>query len=880
MAGVSSTSAVPGNKDDIDVESTRSTNIPVGLSRFFGRHRELGQLGALLSSERLVTIIGTGGVGKTRLALELARTERERFADGAWLVELALVDLPELVSTTVAESIRAPIAVGTDPLEGASRVLTAGHQLMVLDNCEHVVAAAARAVRHLLMQCPGLVVLATSRQPLGVEGERVWRLSPLTLPEPGEGVATLVEAEVVQFFCDRAQLTLHGEHLRPAQVEDIIAICRRVDGLPLALELAAAWVRILSLKQVVEHLDNSLGVAVGDGVRRSPRHRTMRAALDWSYELLTASQRTALIRLSIFVGGFSLEGADAVLQDLAQNNGSALELVAALVDRSLVVADTSDDEARFHLLEPVRQYGAEVLSARPGDDVLARTACLGHLAMLAEAAEDPVLAGPDLPWLRRLDIELANIRSALGWGFDLQPETASRLATALIWYCGFRDLYEEGRAWAQRSMHTQGLLHARALHMAGWMSVWLGDEQAALGYLDKANRLMAEGQWLPNLSMVLFSQSNAAYSRGDLDGMRLYAEESVALAQRLGDEARVMIAQQMIATDASVRGDNKRAFDLFQELLVTARKRGSQWHTTTFLENIVESALALEDSENALDALREGFESWALESGGSNMAGVSYLLDGAARFATHRGDAATALRLLSSAQAIRARLQYRESPDEALQRREWIDAASARAGPAAARAAIKRGLEMSPDQAIAEARAVVAGSRQRPETRERTFMFTDIVRSTELAGAIGDDAWHILVEWHNRTLREALVLNHGEEIDNAGDGFFVAFDEGHEAASCAIDIQRALAEHRRTHGFAPRVRIGLHSALATRSDSGYRGRGVHLAARIAGLALGDEIVMSQGLGARLGDGYAVSPSRPANLKGIAGQVRVAALEWR
>jgi len=785
------------------------------------------------------------------------------------------------VPTTVAESIRAPIAVGTDPLEGAARVLSAGHQLVILDNCEHVLAAAAWAVRQLLMQCPGLVVVATSRQPLGVESERVWRLSPLALPDPGEGVATLVEAEVVQFFCDRAQLTLHGEHLRPAQVEDIIAICRRVDGLPLALELAAAWVRILSLKQVVEHLDNSLGLAAGDGLRRSPRHRTMRAALDWSYELLTAPQRTALIRLSVFVGGFSLEAADAVLHGLAQNDGSALELVAALVDRSLVVADTSDDEARFHLLEPVRQYGAEMLSARASDDVLARTACLGHLASLAEAAEEPVLGGPDLPWLRRLDIELANIRSALGWGFDLEPETASRLATALIWYCGFRDLFEEGRAWARRSMHeTQGLLHARALHMAGWMSVWLGDEQAALSDLEKANRLMAEGQWLPNLSMVLFSQSSAAYSRGDLDGLHMYAEESVALAQRLGDEARVMIAQQMLASDAFVRGDNKRAFDLYQELLATARKRGSQWHTTTFLENIVESALALEDSESALDALREGFESWALESGGSNMAMVSYLLEGAARFATHRGDAATALRLLSSAQAIRARLRYRESPDEAEQRREWVDAASARAGPVAARAAIKRGLEMSADQAIAEARAVVAGSRQRPETRERTFMFTDIVRSTELAGAIGDDAFHSLVEWHNRTLREAFLLHHGEEIDNAGDGFFVAFDEGRDAASCAIDIQRALAEHRRTHGFAPRVRMGLHSALATRSDSGYRGRGVHLAARIAGLALGDEIVLSQGLGARLGDGYAVSPSRPANLKGIAGPVRVAALEWR
>jgi class 3 adenylate cyclase len=409
------------------------------------------------------------------------------------------------------------------------------------------------------------------------------------------------------------------------------------------------------------------------------------------------------------------------------------------------------------------------------------------------------------------------------------------------------------------------------------MSVWLGDEQAALSNLEEASLLMAEGQWLSNLTMVLFTQSSAAYSRGDLEGMRRYAEEAVALAERLGDEARLMIAQQMIALYASVQGDHKRALELWQELLVTARKRRSQWHITAFLGSIVESALGIEDSESALDALREGLESWALED--SDTAIVSYLIDGAARLAIQRGDAATGVRLLSSTQAIRARLQYRETPDEAAQRREWIDVANARAGRAAAEAASKRGFAMSADQAVAEARDVVASSHPRPETRERIFMFTDIVQSTELVGAIGDDARHSLLDWHNRILREAFIAHHGEEIDNAGDGFFVAFDESHEAASCAIDIQRTLAEHRRTHGFSPRVRIGLHAALATRSDSGYRGRGVHVAARIAALAAGDEILMSQRLGAQLRDGYSVSPSRQASLKGVAGPVLVAALEW-
>ena len=187
---------------------------------------------------------------------------------------------------------------------------------------------------------------------------------------------------------------------------------------------------------------------------------------------------------------------------------------------------------------------------------------------------------------------------------------------------------------------------------------------------------------------------------------------------------------------------------------------------------------------------------------------------------------------------------------------------------------------MSADQAVAQARDVVSSSQPRPETRERIFMFTDIVQSTELVGAIGDDAWHSLLDWHNRILREAFIAHHGEEIDNAGDGFFVAFDAGQDAASCAIDIQRTLAEHRRTHGFSPRVRIGLHAAMATRSDNGYRGQGVHVAARIAGLAAGDEILISQGLEGQLRDGYAMFPSRPAVLKGVAGSVQVAALKWQ
>lgn len=690
------------------MEREQPTNLPLALSRFFGRQRELRQLGELVSSERIVTLVGTGGVGKTRLSLEVARRQGYQFPAGRWVAELASLEDPRLLSASIADAVRAAKVADADSLAGASSVLSSGRHLLVLDNCEHVLEGVAAAAIRLLTQCPDLAILATSRQPIGIDGEHIYRLDPLTSPDPTASAAVIAETASFQLFCDRAQLKVDGEAIPSARVADIAEICRRVDGLPLALELAAAWVRILSVKQVVERLDDSL-VLSGRGDRtRAPRHRTMRAALDWSVQLLDQSQRTALMRLAIFVSGFDIEAAEAVLLGLADGETSILDVVAQLVDRSLLVADTARDEARYHLLEPVRQYGVELLSQSPAEEEFARRAVLDYLAGVAEAAEEPMLGGPDVPWLRTLDAELPTIRSALNWGFDVAPEVASRLATALIWYCGFRDLYEEGRAWATNATIGNGLARAKALHMAGWMSVWLGADNDAMRDLHEASRLMSEGEWWPELSMVLFSQANAAYIRGDVEGMRSFAEESVAIAQRVGDEARVMVAEQMIALIAFLQKDYRRALDLWRGLLDTARRRESQWHVTAFLANIVDCALTMRDTETAVDALWEGFEAWGVQSGGYDIAGASYLIEGTARLAVQRGDATSGLRLLASADAIRARLGYRETPDEVEQRCAWIDEATAIAGATAARAARQCDAVMPFDQAIADARALVA----------------------------------------------------------------------------------------------------------------------------------------------------------------------------
>jgi len=509
--------------------------IPAPLSRFIGRRRELEQLRLLVGPDRLVTIVGAGGCGKTRLAIELARSLASSFPDGSWLVEFARIEDPGRVATTIAEAVHALKHPGTSRLEGSAHSLSPGRQLLVLDNCEHVLAAVTTAVRFLLASCPSLTVLATSREPLDVDGERVWRLQPLSLPKPdGSG-----QSESVELFQDRARLAVQDAQLPAGQAADVAAICRRLDGLPLALELAAAWVPVISLKQVVARLDEGLSL-LGHAQPGTPsRHRTMRAALEWSYKLLDPSLQAAFERLSVCAGGFTLAGADAVLAGVPVEGSSPLDVVAALVARSLVVADTAGDEARYRLLEPVRQFAIEKLQIRAGASNDPRDRYLRYLVEIAESAEESILGGPDMPSLRLLDSELANIRALLPWAFAHSRKYASRLTVALIWFVYIRSLYDEGTQWAETAMGmTTGRLRARAAHMAAVLSSQKGDIDAAERYLAEARTLTAGGGWQSDFTMVMFHEFVMAYHRGDMGTMRVRGQEAVDLARELRDGPR------------------------------------------------------------------------------------------------------------------------------------------------------------------------------------------------------------------------------------------------------------------------------------------------------------------------------------------------------
>jgi predicted ATPase len=678
--------------------------IDSGLSRFCGRRRELAQLRELLTTDRLVTVTGTGGIGKTRLVMEVGRAATFDFPDGVWVVELARIESADLVPTRIAEAIDAPRDGRATPLERALRVLRQGRQLLVLDNCEHVLAGAGEAAWDLLTECHGLRVLATSRAALGVRGERVWPLLPLRLPEGSASVDPNAMTDAVEMFCDRAGLLVGDGVLTQETAMDVGEICRRLDGIPLAIELAAAWVPVLSLRQVAQRLDDSLAMLQRDAVGRPQRHHSIRASLDWSSQLLTDAQRSAFARLSVFVGGFSLEGAEAVLADSDREAGSALELVASLVARSLVSADTSADEARYRLLEPVRQYAAEQLHVRPDEAHEIRRRHLVSLADLAQRAEEPTAGGPDAPWLRRLDQELANIRVALDWGFTHEPEVAARLTAALLMFCTHRPLYDEGTSWAVRAAaHSTGRTRARALLMAGWYTAERGDAETATGYLDEAARVVSEGRWRFETVMVLHAQSLVAYVRGDLATMWSLGDEGLRIARASGDDVDLMWAVWSPAVCLAVRGDNQRALALFSEGLGIATRLDNHAWRASLVCNVIETAVELGDMDTAAQHLRTALRSASVD----DPSVVVYLIESAAIIAICRGQHGPGLRLLGASRASLTRSGYRETPDELAKRQHWIDAARAGIGAAEADVAWSEGLAMAARDAAAEALVVV-----------------------------------------------------------------------------------------------------------------------------------------------------------------------------
>jgi predicted ATPase/class 3 adenylate cyclase len=555
-------------------------NLPRQLSSFVGRVAPLDDVRARLAETFLLTLVGPAGVGKTRLACEVALQSIDQFPDGAWVVELGALTDGALLAETVASTMRIKEQPGTPLLQTLADHLETRRLLLVFDDCEHLLDATAEVIGPLLQAGGDSRILVTSREPLAIPGERLYPVPTLELPAPeGATVDDAADTEAVRLFVDRAVAVQPTFALTAENTAAVIQICRRLDGIPLAIELAAARVKALPPEQIASRLDDRFRLLTGGSRMALPRHRTLKAALDWSFDLLTDAERALLIRLSVFAGGFSLDAIEEVCGGDVVETGDVLDLVTRLIDRSLVVAETSADEARYRLLDSVQQYAAELLAADDPDGTTNgrhQAFVVGLVERLGAAmlAGGPPGADPPFPQLVK---ERENVRAALQRADD-DPSAAAeeqRLAANLGRYWEIGGLLVEGRSWLARALaRTDGEvsdLRANALTSLGTLAIQQGDLAAATTAHEEA---LATQRQLDNPNAVAYAASNLANTwveRGELDRARELYEEALAILAALDDPRASALAKLNLADVADRQGHQDEARRLVDESVETFR---------------------------------------------------------------------------------------------------------------------------------------------------------------------------------------------------------------------------------------------------------------------------------------------------------------------
>jgi predicted ATPase/DNA-binding CsgD family transcriptional regulator/DNA-binding XRE family transcriptional regulator len=670
-------------------------NLPTPPTSFIGRERELAEVRRLLGQARLVTLTGAGGVGKTRLALEVARSVQADYPDGVWLVELAALADPALVPQAVATALGVPEQPGRPIADTLTARLAARRLLLVLDNCEHVIDACAALADALLRACPDVRLLATSRAPLAVGGEVAWRVPSLPVPRRSDRAPAAVErVAAARLFRERARAARPGFAVTDRNAPAVAELCRRLDGIPLALELAAARTPALTVEQIVGRLGDPLRLLTGGGRTAPPRQQTLRATIDWSYGLLTEDERALLRRLAVFAGGWTLEAAEEVGAGGGLEPGAVLDRLARLVEQSLVQAEMADaGEARYRLLAMVRQYGLERLR-EAGEEAAVRTRHARRCLALAVRAEQELFGRDQLAWLARLDLEHDNLRAAVAWAIEADPEAAVRLVASLSPYCRLRAHYAEWDGWlarirppagrppprtapwaralygAARLRFDQGdraearacaaaslaaaravgdaRLIGRALHVQARLLLDTSEVAAAHRLLDEALALFRAEDDAHGMGDVLWCQGLAARHQGDFRRARALLEESLIHLERAGDRHPIAVALAFLGEVQRDQGEYARAEVRLEASLAAGRELGSPWAVCVLHHLLGEAARCRGDLARAT-AWGEAALALARECGSDGQAAASLLvLAGVARAA---GDPDRATRLASEALA-------------------------------------------------------------------------------------------------------------------------------------------------------------------------------------------------------------------------------------
>lgn len=645
--------------DDVTVSALALAGrprLPSALTSFIGRQQELADLRRHIRTTRLLTLTGPGGVGKTRLAVEVARIIEPDFPDGVWFVELASLADARLVSPTVAAALGVHEKPGREALATLADRLRDRCLAIVLDNCEHIVSACAELAATLLRECAHVCILVTSRSPLGISGERAWPVPALFMRKPEDGLVVwdgLAESEAVQLFVERARAVVPDFAITADGGSVLADVCRQLDGLPLAIELAAAWMRVLSPQELGRRLVDAMALLVGGAQDAPARHQTLRATLDWSYRLLFGADQRLLARLSVFAGGATLDAIECVGKAARDAHQDILQGLARLVDASLVQRlESPGAESRYRLLETVRQYAAERLVELAEVDHTRRR----HALLFRDLAEEgrSYLRGPEqAAWLDRLEREHDNLRAALHWGLESQDaELCGRLAASLwaFWYR--RGHVREGRAQlgaalALSAVDAEASIRIHMLQGSALLAQHEGDYAAARAYAEQGVAIARERGDPREMCEILGALGFVSRVQGDWEPARHALEESLALARDCGNvfsEAATMHHLGLLALEADQ--DSTRAWSFNQASLVLFRRLVDYRMESNVLLALARVARAEGDVANAAE-LVVGASKACQEVGDDGIA--VYILHERAAIAFDTGEFEQAVRLTAAA---------------------------------------------------------------------------------------------------------------------------------------------------------------------------------------------------------------------------------------
>lgn len=640
-------------------------NLPQQLTSFIGREHEVPAIEKLLAGTRLLTLLGVGGIGKTRLSLQVAADVMDDYPDGVWLVELAPLTDGSLVAQAVASVLGVKEEAGRPVVEALAKYLKERQILLVLDNCEHLVQASAELAKGLLQTGVHLKILATSREHLRIAGETIYQVPPLAVPgksdAPSPEEATRYEA--VRLFVERAAAAQAGFQLSGQNAAAVTDICTHLDGIPLAIELAAARVRTLSVETIDARLGDRFRLLTGGDKTALPRQQTLRALVDWSFDLLSEKEQILFRRLAVFAGGWPLEAAETVCAGGDVNESEVLDLLAELVNKSLVTVTA--ENGRFGLLETIRQY-AEARLLQSGEEDLTRSRHLDFYLALVEKVAPDLLGKEQAAVLQRLDLERENILSAHGWCLRStgSAERDYRLVFAIKHYWFIRGLLNLGHRVSTEAVTnpvgpTTGSERCKALWVAGQICSFMGHYEEAQKFL-RESLSMARALEDPRMvAVALTTLGLASFGQGDRAAARTYAGEALEIAERSGNKRQIASASNALAQLFRWEGNIERAEPLYQRVVALARELEDVELTAVGLLNLAMVAIARRSVGQASESLREVL---AIVAETASRSAVQSALDVSVGLACLRRDWGRAARYWGAAEALTDTIGVQRDP--------------------------------------------------------------------------------------------------------------------------------------------------------------------------------------------------------------------------